>query len=92
MNIENQKDKPTWEGLEQYFAVEVIEQAKKSSNRWFHAWVITFVIGLAAFIGTNAYWIHIFQSYDYITQDGTGPNNINTGTQGDLENGTESQD
>ena len=92
MNIENQKDKQTWEGLEQYFAVEVIEQAKKSSNRWFRAWVITFVIGLAAFIGTNAYWIHIFQSYDYITQDGTGLNNINTGTQGDLENGTESQD
>lgn len=92
MNIENQKDKQTWEGLEQYFAVEVIEQAKKSSNRWFHACVITFVIGLAAFIGTNAYWIHIFQSYDYITQDGTGLNNINTGTQGDLENGTESQD
>lgn len=90
MNIENQKDKPTWEGLEQYFAVEVIEQAKKSSSRWFHAWVITFVIGLAAFIGTNAYWIHIFQSYEYITQDGTGLNNINTGTQGDLENGTES--
>ena len=49
MNIENQKDKPTWEGLEQYFAVEVIEQSKRNAKHWF----IAFLVTLAALIGTN---------------------------------------
>ena len=82
MNIENQKDKPTWEGLEQYFAVEVIEQSKRNAKHWF----IVFLVTLAALIGTNAAWLYTAGTYDYVSQDGTGLNNINTGTQGDLEN------
>lgn len=88
MNIEKQKDKPTWEGLEQYFAVEVIDQSKRNAKHWF----IAFLVTLAALIGTNAAWLYTAGTYDYVSQDGTGLNNINTGTQGDLENGTESQD
>ncbi len=85
--LENQKDKPTCEGLEQYFAVEVIEQSKRNAKHWF----IAFLVTLAALIGTNAAWLYTAGTYDYVSQDGTGLNNINTGTQGDLENGTESQ-
>lgn len=79
--------KPSWEGFEKFFATEVIEQSKKNAKRWFIAWVIT----LFALIGTNFYWIYQHNSYDYVSQDGEGVNNINTGEQGDLLNGTESE-
>lgn len=79
--------KNTWEGVEKFFATEVIEQSKRAAKRWFIAWIITFT----ALICTNLYWIYQFNSYDYVFQDGEGINNINTGEQGDLENGTESQ-
>lgn len=70
------------------FAMEVLEQAKRNTKMWFVTWILT----MATLIGTNAYWIYTFNSYDYVSQDGEGINNINTGDQGDLENGTESQD
>lgn len=73
-------NKNTWQGVEKFFATEVIEQSKRSAKRWFIAWVITF----AALIGTNALWIYQWNSYDYIYQDSHGTNNINTGTQGDI--------
>lgn len=83
-----EENKNTWDGVEKYFATEVIEQSKRTAKRWFVAWIITFV----ALIGTNLYWINQYNSYDYVSQDGEGINNINTGDQGDLENGAESQD
>ena len=83
-----EENKNTWDGVEKYFATEVIEQSKRTAKRWFAAWIITFV----ALIGTNLYWINQFNSYDYVSQDGEGINNINTGDQGDLDNGAESQD
>lgn len=36
-------------------------------------------------------WRELFDSYDFISQDGEGFNNINNGEQGDLNNGTESE-
>ena len=84
----NQQDKPTWKGFEKFLATEVIEQGKKNAKRWFIAWMIT----LFALIGTSLYWVYQFNSYDYVSQDGEGINNVNTGDQGDLFNGTESED
>lgn len=80
-------NKKTWKNMEEYFAVEVIEQSKKNAKRWFIAWLVT----LSALIGTNTFWIYQYNSYDYIYQDSHGTNNINTGTQGDI-NEPESQD
>lgn len=34
----------------------------------------------------NEKWIDLFQSYDYMSQDGEGVNNINMGAQGDVIN------
>lgn len=73
-----------WSGAEKWLA-EMIEQARANAKRWFVAFIVT----LAALIATNAYWIYVFQSYDYITQDGSGLNNYNTGNQGDVLNGSE---
>ena len=83
----DKENKESWDNLEQFFAVEVIEQSKKNAKRWFLAWIVT----LAALIGTNAAWIYVAQSYEYVSQDGSGQNNINTGTQGDVTHGTENE-
>ena len=83
----NKENKVSWENLEQFFAVEVIEQSKRNAKRWFVAWLVT----LSALIGTNAAWIYVAQSYEYISQDGSGQNNINTGTQGEITHGTENE-
>lgn len=83
----NKGNKVSWDNLEQFFAVEVIEQSKRNAKRWFVAWLVT----LSALIGTNAAWIYVAQSYEYISQDGSGQNNINTGTQGDITHGTENE-
>lgn len=83
----NKENKVSWDNLEQFLAVEVIEQSKRNAKRWFVAWLVT----LAALIGTNAAWIYVAQSYEYISQDGSGQNNINTGTQGDITHGTENE-
>lgn len=83
----NKENKVSWDNLEQFFAVEVIEQSKRNAKRWFVAWLVT----LSALIGTNAAWIYVAQSYEYISQDESGQNNINTGTQGDITHGTENE-
>ena len=83
----DKENKVSWDNLEQFLAVEVIEQSKKNAKRWFVAWLVT----LAALIGTNAAWIYVAQSYEYVSQDGSGQNNINTGTQGDVTHGTENE-
>lgn len=80
--MDNKKQEVTWNGLEKYLAVEVIEQAKHNAKRWFLAWVVT----LAALIGTNAAWLYVFQSYEYIQQYSDGVNNVNSGSQGDVTN------
>lgn len=77
-------EKVTWNGLEKFFATEVIEQARSSAKRWFIAWLIT----LAALVGTNAAWLYVFSSYEYVYQDGAGQNNYNNNIDGDVENVT----
>ena len=85
--MDNKKQEATWNGLEKYLAVEVIEQAKHNAKRWFIAWVVT----LAALIGTNAAWLYVFQSYEYIQQYSDGVNNVNSGSQGDVTNEPDSE-
>ena len=73
------------------WATEVIAQAKRNTLHW----VIAFWLTLAALVATNAYWIYVFQSYDYASQNGDGINNINDGSQGDVINepeGTEKEE
>ena len=64
------------------FVKSVIEQAKASAKRWFVAWLVT----LVALVGTNAAWLYVFNSYEYIYQDGEGQNNYNNNVKGDVEN------
>lgn len=54
-------------------------------------WIALFVL-LAAFFITNGIWIYVFQSYDYVSQDGEGYNYFNRDVGGDVFNGAENQD
>lgn len=77
----------TWKDAEK-FVSELIQDAQRQSKRWF----IAFVVTLVALVGTNAYWIYVFNSYEYVSRDGEGINTINTGNQEDVNYGAESED
>lgn len=51
-------------------------------------WIAIFVL-LAILFVTNGIWIYVFQSYDYVTQDGEGYNYFNREVGGDVYNGAE---
>lgn len=76
-----------WNGAEIWLA-ELVEQARTNAKRWFVAWIVT----LAALIATNAYWIYVMNSYEYVYQDGSGQNNFNKNVDGDINNVTTNQD
>ena len=76
--------KTTWNDAEKLVS-EVLKDNQKQAKRWFVAFVIT----MAALIGTNAYWIYQWSSYDYVSQDGEGYNYYNSNIDGDISNGAE---
>lgn len=77
-----EKKETKWNQIEEYFATQVVEHAKRSTKRWFIAWIVTMI----SLVATNVYWITMMNSYEYVYQDSEGMNNINTGSQGDLNN------
>ena len=58
---------------------------------------IVVIVSIALLFASNAIWLYAWLQYDYsgesmtqdYWQDGNGYNNINTGTQGDVNNGAE---
>ena len=79
-----EEKKTTWNDAEKLVS-EVLKDNQKQAKRWFVAFVIT----MAALIGTNAYWIHQWSSYDYVSQGGEGYNYFNSNIDGDISNGAE---
>ena len=79
-------EKSTWDDAGKMVS-ELIHDIKSQSKRWF----IAFLITLAALVGTNAYWIYQWNSYDYVSQDGDGYNYYNSDIDGDISNGAENQ-
>lgn len=79
-----EEKKTTWNDAEKLVS-EVLKDNQKQAKRWFVAFVITMV----ALIGTNAYWIYQWSSYDYVSQDGEGYNYFNSNIDGDISNGAE---
>lgn len=65
-------------------ARSVVEQSKAATKKWF----IAFLMTLAALVATNAAWLYVFNSYEYVYQDGEGQNNYNNNVDGDVENVT----
>jgi hypothetical protein len=69
------------------------EETERTENHC-KKWMIAFFVALALFFVTNVGWIIYESQFETIsyTQDGEGINNVNIGEQGDLNNGTESND
>lgn len=74
-------DNETWENTEKLVS-EVFRDNQRQAKRWFFAFIVT----LIALVGTNAYWIHVFNSYEYVYQNGEGQNNYNNNIDGDVKN------
>lgn len=53
-------------------------------------WIVI-VLLIILLVGTNMAWLYVFQSYDYVSQDGEGYNYYNHEVGGDVYNGSESQ-
>lgn len=52
-------------------------------------WIVIILL-IVLLVGTNMAWLYVFQSYDYVTQDGEGYNYFNREVEGDVYNGAES--
>ena len=52
-------------------------------------WIVIILL-IALLVGTNMAWLWVFQSYDYVSQDGEGYNYFNREVGGDVYNGAES--
>lgn len=78
----NEKKETSWNDTEN-LVTEVIRDNQKQAKRWF----IAFLLSLAALVVTNTYWIYVFNSYEYVSQDGEGYNYYNSDVEGDITNG-----
>lgn len=81
-NKANNEEVTTWDDAEK-LVTEVFRDNQRQAKRWFVAFLIT----LAALVATNTYWIYVFNSYEYVSQDGEGYNYYNSEIRGDVENG-----
>lgn len=77
-----EENKTTWNDANKVVS-ELVQDVQRQSKRWFFAFLIT----LAALAGTNAAWIYVFNSYEYVYQDGEGENYYNNEIGGDVDNG-----
>lgn len=72
----------SWNDAEKFIS-ELVQDVQRQSKRWF----IAFLLSLAALVITNTYWIYVFNSYEYVSQDGEGYNYYNSDVEGDITNG-----
>jgi len=78
------------------------EAATARSERIIRRLIITSVVCVVILFASNLAWLYAWMQYDYTGmatettqdywQDGNGYNNINTGTQGDVNNGAKTGD
>lgn len=53
-------------------------------------WIVIILL-IIMLVGTNMAWLWVFQSYDYVSQDGEGYNYFNRDVDGSVYNGSESE-
>lgn len=74
------------------FATEMLNYATRKMFLVIGGLMLIIIIGIVVFFINDDKWRQAFTSYDFISQDGSGINSINDGTQGDLNNGPESKE
>lgn len=80
----------------EHLALEILKQEQSKSKAknvgiiGLTVAVVIIAIGMALINYQNdKEWRELFDSYDFISQDGEGFNNVNSGTQGNLDNSSE---
>ena len=80
----------------EHLALEILKQEQSKSKAKnvgiisLTVAVVIIAIGMAIINYQNdREWRELFDSYDFISQDGEGFNNVNSGTQGNLDNSEE---
>lgn len=73
------------------FATEMLNYATRKMFLVIGGLMLIIIIGIAVFFINDDKWRQAFTSYDFISQDGEGINNVNGGEQGDLNNGSKSE-
>ena len=53
MSENRNENQPTWTDISVALATEIVEESKKTSRRWFTAWIVT----VAALVASNLAWI-----------------------------------
>lgn len=69
-------------------AIDVLNALSKQLKTM---WIVIILL-IILLVGTNMSWLYVFQSYDYVSQDGDGYNYFNSHVKGSVYNGAEGQD
>lgn len=102
-NIENITE--TGEFTTEHTAMEVLKREQERSKAKDVGIIVLGMVttaSIAAIVAITIYlsnmnykndkeWRNLFNSYDFITQDGEGVNNVNSGWQGDLNNNPDAE-
>lgn len=83
------QDEAGKENAKQNFATEIFREFKIHTRFAICAMAAVLALGAILYYKNDADWRELFESYDFITQDGDGINSTNYGEQGDLNNGAE---
>lgn len=90
MNEKENLTQESQEPIQENFATEIFRTFKAHTTMVIIGLLILLAASSAAW--ATAYylndkeWRELFDSYDFISQDGEGFNNVNSGTQGNLDN------
>lgn len=68
-------------------AIDVLNALSKQLKTM---WIVIILL-IILLVGTNMAWLYVFQSYDYVSQDGDGYNYFNSNVKGSVYNGSEGQ-
>ncbi len=89
--MQNNETKVTEAKEQENFATEIFHEFKIHSRIAIIGMTLLLAIGALLYYKNDVDWRELFNSYDFVSQDGEGINSINTGEQGDLINGAESE-
>ena len=97
INNENITEQQTnSQNQQENFATEIFRvfqrQARTTITGLLFVIAVLVAVNAVAFVWNDHKWRQLFSEYDYISQDGSGINSVNSGLQGDLDNsGSESE-
>ncbi len=89
--MQNNETKVTETKEQGNFATEIFHEFKIHSRIAIIGLTVLLAIGAFLYYKNDVDWRTLFESYDFISQDGSGVNNVNGGEQGDVINGATSE-